>query len=201
MEVIERAPTEVWDLFQRKRKELTATYERIAYNSDIGIEIYLSSEWKDGKDDGYCPCITVFMDDNEIYDEVAVDETDCENTVKKIYFEYLSEERLVNRLADEEDGTEDEAQAEIEMSEDFLCGSTLDYIENLTGEPLEKVVGEREAYEIAQDVLDHMCEYLYRKHHVSVRRPMILEDEDGEEFYEEYPYECMEFEDSPLYET
>lgn len=201
MEVIERAPTEVWDLFQRKRKELTATYERIAYNSDIGIEIYLSSEWKDGKDDGYFPCITVFMDDNEIYDEVAVDETDCENTVKKIYFEYLSEERLVNRLADEEDGTEDEAQAEIEMSEDFLCGSTLDYIENLTGEPLEKVVGEREAYEIAQDVLDHMCEYLYRKHHVSVRRPMILEDEDGEEFYEEYPYECMEFEDSPLYET
>lgn len=201
MEVIERAPTEVWDLFQRKRKELTATYERIAYNSDIGIEIYLSSEWKDGKDDGYFPCITVFMDDNEIYDEVAVDETDCENTVKKIYLEYLSEERLVNRLADEEDGTEDEAQAEIEMSEDFLCGSTLDYIENLTGEPLEKVVGEREAYEIAQDVLDHMCEYLYRKHHVSVRRPMILEDEDGEEFYEEYPYECMEFEESPLYET
>lgn len=201
MEVIERAPNEVWDLFQRKRKELTATYERIAYNSDIGIEIYLSSEWKDGKDDGYFPCITVFMDDNEIYDEVAVDETDCENTVKKIYFEYLSEERLVNRLADEEDGTEDEAQAEIEMSEDFLCGSTLDYIENLTGESLEKVVGEREAYEIAQDVLDHMCEYLYRKHHVSVRRPMILEDEDGEEFYEEYPYECMEFEDSPLYET
>ena len=28
-----------------------------------------------------------------------------------------------------------------------------------------------------------------------------IEDEDGEEFYEEYPYECMEFEDSPLYET
>ena len=31
---------------------------------------------------------------------------------------------------------------------------------------------------------------------------MILEDENGEEFFEEYPYDCMEFDDpdNPVYE-
>ena len=33
------------------------------------------------------------------------------------------------------------------------------------------------------------------EHGISVFRPMMLEDEDGEEFYDEYPYDLLTFED------
>ena len=196
MEIIERAPTEVWGLFNRKKQELSAIYERIACNSDIGIEIYLSAE---ERGTGSFPCISVFQDDSEIYSEVCLDEIDCERTTKKIFDEYLSAERLINRLADESD--EEGQQEEIENREEELCGVTMDYISALMDESID-ALGADESFEIAEDVLDHMCEYLYRKHGISARRPMILEDENGEEFFEEYPYECMEFDDpdNPVYE-
>lgn len=196
MEVIERAPTEVWGVFQQKQRELRATYERIAFNSDFGIEIYLSAEMR-GADGVPLPCITVFQDDNEIYSETAVGEIDCEQTTKRIYYEYLSEERLVNRAAEESE--EEEYAAEIEMREDELLDTTLDYISTLMDESIE-TLGSDDAFEIAEDVLDHISEYLYRKHRVSVRRPMMLEDENGEEFFDEYPYECLEYDDNPLYD-
>ena len=196
MEVIERAPTEVWGVFQQKQRELRATYERIAFNSDFGIEIYLSAEMR-GAGGTPLPCITVFQDDSEIYSETAVDEIDCEQTTKRIYYEYLSEERLVNRVAEESE--EEEYSAEIEMREDELLDTTLDYISTLMDESIE-TLGSDDAFEIAEDVLDHIGEYLYRKHRVSVRRPMMLEDENGEEFFDEYPYECLEYDDNPLYD-
>ena len=40
---------------------------------------------------------------------------------------------------------------------------------------------------------DHVCEWLYQECRLSVNRPMFLEDENGDEFYEEFPYDCMEF--------
>ena len=196
METIERAPTEVWGLFNRKKKELSATYERIACNPDIGIDIYLSSEERGTE---IFPIISVFLDDNEIYSEVCMNEIDCEQTTKKIFYEYLSEERLIDRLNDETD--EEEKQEEIEVRENELCDATMDYISALMDESID-AFGADESFEIAKDVLDHMCEYLYRKHGLSARRPMILEDENGEEFFEEFPYECMEFEDpdNPVYQ-
>ena len=53
--------------------------------------------------------------------------------------------------------------------------------------------------EVIEDCKEHFLEYMYRKFGLSIHRPMVLEDEEGEEFFEEYPYECMEFEDAPLY--
>jgi hypothetical protein len=40
-----------------------------------------------------------------------------------------------------------------------------------------------------------------RKWGLMIRRPMFLEDEAGEEFFEEFPYDCIEFEDedNPIY--
>ena len=61
-----------------------------------------------------------------------------------------------------------------------------------------------ETDEVCEDLKDHILEYLYRKHGISVRRPMVLEDtETGEEFFEEYPYDSMVFEDedNPLYKS
>ena len=53
--------------------------------------------------------------------------------------------------------------------------------------------------EVIEECKEHFLEYLYRKFGLTIRRPMVLEDEEGEDFFEEYPYECMIFEDIPLY--
>ena len=55
--------------------------------------------------------------------------------------------------------------------------------------------------EVLDDLKDHFLEYMYRKHGFDIYRPMVLEDEDGTEFFEEYPYEHMVFddEDNPMY--
>lgn len=196
MAIIERSPEEVWSFFQRKKDSLQTVFDRIASNSDVGVEIYISADMH-GKE--LLPCITVFQDDDELYSETAVDATDCENTVKKFYLEYLPTENVVNRMLEKEE--EEQFQLESDVREDELQTLTSEYITNLLDERFDYVVGADEAYEITVDVLDHVCEYLYRKHHLSPRRPMTLEDEDGKEFHEEYPYECMEYDDpdNPLY--
>ena len=51
------------------------------------------------------------------------------------------------------------------------------------------------------DVKEHMLEYMARKPGLLIYRPMYLEDEDGKDFYSEYPYEEMIFEDcNPIYD-
>ena len=52
---------------------------------------------------------------------------------------------------------------------------------------------------MVEDVKEHLLEYFYRKHGLSVYRPMELEDDEGV-FIEDYPYECMEFDPNPMYD-
>ena len=66
---------------------------------------------------------------------------------------------------------------------------------------LDKSVAEDVIEEIADDVKEHTLEYIARRHGLPIYRPMYLEDEDGKDFYSEYPYEEMIFEDyNPIYE-
>ena len=55
--------------------------------------------------------------------------------------------------------------------------------------------------EVYDDLKEHFLEYMARKWGLVIHRPMFLEDENGEEFYEDYPYDCIEFEDedNPIY--
>ena len=42
-----------------------------------------------------------------------------------------------------------------------------------------------------EEIKDHFCEYLWKKYKLHIYRPMWLEDENGEEFFSNYPYEVM----------
>ena len=187
-------PRDLWSYYLEHNKGLASTMYEIAQNKEYGISIYLSENEKGNAS------IVVEADDMEVYSETIVSDRDARTTCEKIYDKYLSD-KVVDILA--EMGIEDEMTAleqedaiderEAELTEalycflDIVCGE--DYFDFYTDD------------DILEDIKDHFLEYLARKHGIPIRRPMVLEDEDGEEFFEEYPYECMEFddEDNPIY--
>ena len=180
--------SDTWGYFQKHKKELKTTEHIIAENEEYGVVITITEEKG-------IPCFIVTSDDYQYADEVAISESDCTKTVEELYDEYLTGRFIMSEDSafDIEDAIS-EREAELD-----------DAIINLIDVAMELESTEYlglECDEICADVKDHILEYLYRKHGISTRRPMMLEDEDDkEEFYAEYPYECMVFddEDNPLY--
>ena len=195
MEKIVLSPSQVWSYIQNNREELKKEMVEIASNDEYGVVVYVTI-------DDCIPTVVVQADDIEVYSEGIVSPTDCESTVTKIYDDYLTgriteiiasmeEEGLDNADLDREIMIEDR---EAELDDAFyallatVCDSD-DYVELSFDD------------EMMDDIKEHVLEYIHRKWGVDIRRPMFLEDEDGDEFFEEYPYFHMEFddEDNPLY--
>ena len=199
----------VWSFFQKEKEKLRSAMKEIAENPEYDVVIYITEE-----DRGTLmfPNFVVLMDGSVLYEEAAVNENDCEQTCKKIYYEYLTEERLINKVIEadmgesngntfDEEEEEEDQEAEIEERESDLNDAVKNFIADVLCDPLSSFVGKDEAEEIYEDFKEHALEYLARKWELSIYRPMILEDEDGEEFFEEYPYDVMEYDDpwNPLY--
>ena len=68
----------------------------------------------------------------------------------------------------------------------------------LFGEQKHERITKKLIEDVIEDCKEHFLEYMYRKHHLDIYRPMELEDDDGV-FFKEYPYEYIEFSDAPLY--
>ena len=191
--VIYDAPA-VWALFQSQMDRLMSTFELIAEYPEFGILIYLTAEEKSSR---IFPEIAVYLDDDELYSEVAVSQNDCEQTVKKLYYEYLDEERIVNMLTgDDDEVTEDELDM-IQTREDDLDDVTIGIVEAFIDQRCNFLSND-EREELVNDMKDFISEYLYLRWKLPVYRPMVLEDEDGEEFFEEFPYEYMEIDDATV---
>lgn len=187
--------SEVWGLFQREREVLATHQMKIGENPEFGAEVFL-------EESGGKPNIVAYLDDEEVYSELCVSESDCKTTVQKFYDEYLTEKVLNRYFGEEEeyDYTHFEEQSEIDDREAELDMAVEDFLGVVLEDfSLDDVVDVSD--EICEDIKEHFLEYLARKWCLHIRRPMYLEDEDGEEFFEEYPYECMEFddEDNPIY--
>ena len=178
--------------------------EPIAENRETGVTIFLTGE---ERGDMILPDVVVFMDDTKVYEECSVSRYDCESTVQKIYNGYLYTEQIVNSAIDRDIKREaDELtdyynQMEIDDRETLLTDAAYSFLCEILDDPIEKIVGKIESEEIIEDFKDHALEYLARKWELPIYRPMILEDDNGEDFYEEYPYEVMEFDDpdNPMY--
>lgn len=184
----------VVDFFKQHQYELSREYKIIAENEEFGIVIYLSST--NGR-----PTVTVFADEDQ-RSEIITNIDSLEGVVKTTYETYLSD-KAVSAIIDDEDDPE-------ELSEDELNEYEIDERESEIDAAVDDFLGVvLQAFglntavvdEIHDDVKEHFLEYLYRKHKLEIYRPMYLEDENGDEFFEEYPYECMEFEDesNPIY--
>lgn len=189
MKIIIEAP-DVWDFFQRNRGD--SLCEMIAESPEYGVSVWLSD--CDGDAD-----IQVMADNDIVCEEYAYSATDCEETCELIYDEYLTS-KVVDVLCKlDEMNREIKEDEEIDDRESELDAAVFDFLETVLEDDPCAVIGNVE--EIFEDIKDHILEYLARKHDLPIRRPMYLEDEDGEDFYEVYPYEAMIFddEDNPLY--
>lgn len=189
-------PDEVWGYFVEHEEECDECMFEIASCSEYGTAVYLSRSSKG------IGCITVEADDQEVYNEEVIDAEDTKKTVQKVYDDYLTD-KVIEILSDfepQEDDTLQDQEDEIAMREEELDSLIWDFVMGVFG-------GETYADfdctgEVLDDLKDHFLEYMYRKHGFDIYRPMVLEDEDGTEFFEEYPYEHMVFddEDNPMYE-
>lgn len=187
-------PDEVWDYFVEHEEECDECMFEIASCSEYGTTVYLSRSSKG------VGCISVEADDQEIYNEEIIDAEDAKKVVQKVYDDYLTD-KVIEILSDfepQEDDTLQDQEDEIEMREEELNNLIWDFVMGVYG---GDTYADYLDYEFLDDLKDHFLEYMYRKHGLDIYRPMVLEDEDGTEFFEEYPYEHMVFddEDNPIY--
>ena len=183
MQKIMISASDVWDYFQKHKDDLQNTEHIIADNEEYGISISLSSE-------NGLPCIIVTADGYQYAEERAVSATDCKETVKMLYDYYLTGKFATGEEPEGIDQNDMISERETELDEAIML-----FLDTAIEADVAEFFGE-ETDEIVEDVKDHILEYLYKKHNISVRRPMILEDiETKEDFFEEYPYNSMVFED------
>ena len=191
-------PKDVWRFFLQNREVLREKLRTIAENLTDGIEIYVTEE-------GNLPQILVFEDDEEIFAEIAQDPDDCVDTVQYVYDVYLDPTPYISAADDDDDddkpGFSGFADFEYDDGDiDNVMQAREDDLSDAVYVMLDTVLensdrGFPDIEEYIEPVKDLVCEYLARQCGLDIWRPMILEDENGAEFYEEYPYECIVFDD------
>ena len=180
----------------------------IAENYETSHFVFLTEK------DGY-PLISVYKnsddsDDKKLYEEPCASADDCENTTKQIYLRYLFPVVVSASKYDFDDDnsvgngdsglSQDEEIQDCEdiiyEREDELILAMQDFLEILLNCKNASQVTEIYGDEIVDRLLDSMCRTLAEEHHISVYRPMWVEDEDGTENFVEYPYLGVDDEDS-----
>jgi len=195
MRTITVGSADIVDYYKKNKFRLSQESEDIAENEAIGVVIYLS-------DTNGRPTITVLADDMQVA-EVTTGVDGLSELTQTMYDTYLDEQSFISAMTEgEDDGEYDEeelAEALINEREDELDVAVDDFLATVlqtNGYEYDSIIDE-----LHDDVKEHFLEYLARKFKIELYRPMYLEDENGEDFFEEYPYGCMEFEDetNPIY--
>lgn len=173
--------SEVWDYCEENNSELIGAYFLVAENQEYGMQVWVTTE-------NDFPEIIVEADNDEVYRKKITDREDAEKTANEVYEDYLSI-RVVETMSDTDDNEE-----LIEERENELNAAVMDFVSAAADSycyPMED--------EMVEELKEHFLEYMYRKYGIEIRRPMHLEDVDtGEEYFTEYPYEDMVFDnDSP----
>lgn len=170
-------PNEVWLYAIENSDEIKEFQVEIASDSDSATKIYLHEK-------DYAVMVSVEENNKEVYCEVIADYEDSVETVEKIYNKYLYE---YDELFEQEQ--------EIHRREQALDDLIIDFVVDVAD------ANDIDADMDFEDFKNHILEYMYRKYGISPYRPSILVDKDGNEFFEEYPYPFMEFEDEndPIY--
>ena len=186
---------DIVDYYRKNKFRLSQESEDIAENEAIGVVIYLS-------DTNGRPTITVLADDMQVA-EATTGVDGLSELTQTMYDTYLDEQAFISAMTegetDDEYNEEELAEALINEREDELDVAVDDFLATVlqtNGYEYDSAIDE-----IHDDVKEHFLEYLARKFKIELYRPMYLEDENGEDFFEEYPYGCMEFEDeaNPIY--
>lgn len=184
-------PKDLWEYFDKNRLHLLSVMEPIAQNSDFDVIIYISN-------DRGLPLLTIESSNVDSVGFPIESKNTCEATASKVYELYLTEQIVSVMMEEIESETEEldieDVIAEREADIDSFFERLIDDLFGVAS-GCDTVVNQ----DVINDCKEHLLEYLYRKHGLSVYRPMELEDDDGV-FVEDYPYECMDFEPCSLYD-
>ena len=180
---------DIWSYFQEHRAELLHDMVTVAENDDFDVIIYLTN-------DGGKPSLMIESSNVQSTEYSIDDEASCEATVAEAYDTYLTD-KIIEVIAEEEMEADLELEATMEEREADITSFFERLIEDLF--PDEPILYTDLMSDLVEDCKEHLLEWFYRKHGLSVYRPMELEDDEGV-FVEDYPYEYMEFEPSPLYD-
>lgn len=194
-------PEEVWDYWIQHPEEIIGVMFGIATYEDLGIEIYMTA------DNAKNLRVVVEADSIEIYEESMINDIDCLKSCQKIYDEYLTESvsSILARfdMSPEKLKTKEEIEQEaIDERELELDSAVYDFYSNVLG--FNAKFEPQDEQEMLEDLKEHFLEYMSRKHSIPIYRPMYLEDVDtNQEYYSDYPYDDMVFEDedNPVYKN
>lgn len=166
---------QVWSWYQTTDEPILS----IGSAPDFGVEVYAFRG-----DSGLEICAEA--DGELIYDEEVYDEDSCLAAVNDVVDTYLSSSAFDALAPYGED--DDELNREmIDDRESELDDAVSDFLSIvLDGCILHDI------FDICEDFKEHAIEYIYKKYELPIYRPMILEDEDGNEFFEEYPYDHLD---------
>lgn len=172
MEKIIVAAEDVWDYLQENIDDLTEEEHEIASNNAYGISVSVTFE------EGRGFCISVYEDDEEIFYEYIEDSEEfCEDLVQYVYEEFV--------YANAYDDVDHEQYVNFE---DRLYEREVQ-LDEATRDFLDVACGQDFFDSEVDDIKSGFLEYLSKNYDVRIYRPMIVEDEGGEEYIEDYPYE------------
>lgn len=185
-------PYECWDYAMENEDELLTENHIIATEYDYGVEILISVH-------DHLPAFEVYADDDLIYSTFAFNKDDCMDVVEELYNDYLDDflsTVTLSQFKNEEEQIDEEREA-IETQESAIDLAVEDFL-NVICEGFDSMLFTDVQLE---NIKDHFCEYVARKFNVKVYRPMYLTDSHGDDFYVDYPYGNMIFEDegNPIY--
>lgn len=192
-------PESVWGFYQEHIDTMETKMFKIAENTDFGIEIWIFV--------GIGLSVSVESDDGQLEEINLITENNCETVIRQVYKQYLTDEYLKLMLGDiyNYPDIDEDIQSFLSLDREDLIAERENELYDVTYDFLRTVVEDDISLdidkfeEICEDCKEHFLEYIYRKHNIDIHRPMELEDENGEDFFEEYPYGCFDFEDNPLY--
>lgn len=167
----------------------------IAENPDFGVEIYLGGEVKYGS--GLFPTITVFVDNDVVFDETAYTTMEFRDMLEDIYKIYLTSnfidgaaemEKVVKEEEDDDPiPSEQDEEEEIGEQESLLDEQVLAFLAVAYGyDPLEK---QENGDDILEKLKDAFCMACAEHVGDGIYRPVYIEDKNGKWVFERYPYE------------
>lgn len=189
-------PDEIFEVFQDEKDELVKQEEFIEVANSACFSIYLSClKTSSGQIKGV---MTVESDGYTIEEDFFENEKECVDIFEKAYLNYIfvdDVEIIESAIGDSaySDGKLDTFYLdEIEQREWDLDIAVVNFIEEISDTGTSCDLTDKNIEEIK----DHFLEYLYRRFHIDIYRPMEIVMPDGTEVYEDYPYSKLQFDDS-----
>lgn len=190
-EEIYHLPCDVWKYYQDHIEELKVEVEVIASNTKTATYIDIAV----GDDDVLA--VEAWDSDDLIEFIQLEDEEQCEFIISELYKTYITGED--DTSLDEDDGRISTKELAIERDKE-IDDAVEDLIRALCPDRVGDFINGNRKDDFV-DIKEHICEYLFRKHHLDIFRPMLLNFGDGVPRYVEYPYDQMKFADetNPIY--